>query len=151
MWQLCWFVGQLSHLPCCECVKLVAVYNCCTLAKTFFLELLVDKQRDAMSPEEGVVCRFHLWHTHMLCCGYTRTKFMDHCSLFVCSVESYFCCCGFCTSSCTTKGHQGSVSSKQGLCIHVDCDKYHAMDTLMSLLWWFWKYHLVTHSILLNC
>ena len=32
------------------------------------------------------------------------------------------------TCTFTTKGHLRSVSSKQGLCIHVDYDKYHAMD-----------------------
>ena len=30
------------------------------------------------------------------------------------------------------------------------CYKYHVMDAALSLLWWCWNHHLVTHSILLN-
>ena len=58
----------------------------------------------------------------MLCCGCTWTEFMGLCSLCGCSVESYFleACL---TCSCTTKGHPGSLSFKQGQYIHGNLTK----------------------------
>jgi len=38
------------------------------------------------------------------------------------------------TCSCTTKGHPGPLSFKQGLCIYGDCDRFHAMDASLSPL-----------------
>ena len=70
-----------------------------------------------------------------------------HCLGALLSLISFVACV---TCSCTTRGHPGFLSCKQGWCIRKTCYKYHVKDASLSLLWWFWTHHLVTHSILLN-
>jgi len=59
-------------------------------------------------------------HTHMLYNGCTRTGFTGLCSLCGCSLISFV---AYATCRCTTKGHPGSLSCKQGQYIHGDLSK----------------------------
>ena len=80
---------------------------------------------DFMSPGK-VLCDLSFCdNTHMLCWGsvYSVGALLSHICVMVCAA-----------CSCTTKGHPGSLSFRQEPYIHRDCDKYCAMDALLSLL-----------------
>jgi hypothetical protein len=114
MWELCWIVKQLlSYSPCSECIKFVAMHSCGAHAMVFF-SLSCSQANRGIYVSYGRYCVTNpVGHTHMLCCGFLRTKFIGLCFMCGCSVESYlFVACATC--SCTTKGHPRPLACQQG-------------------------------------
>ena len=86
-------------------------------------------------------------HTHMLCCGFLRTKFIGLCFLCVGALLSLICLWLVQHVIALPKVIQGPCLANRNVAYMWTCHKYHVMDALLVTLAIMLKHHLVTHSI----